>query len=194
MGDSDELSIDKHISPYVDKVITAGSDSRCYDGQKCCWYSGEDGSNKTAASCNAANGDYSGCYRTVCNWEAAKAICDNFGYDGKTWRLPDKVNDGMGSWLYQSPSVGNNGLQLCGYSSGYSSAQCQDASRCKGSYDGNCNPNNVWTGSISGSLNAYNYNLNAGVWNGPNTNYRSNAFSVRCPGSFKKVYIYFCVL
>jgi len=68
---------------------------------------------------------------------------------------------------------------MCDNQSGYSSARCNNAERCSGSYNGYCNPNNVWSSDVSGSS-AYNYNLNGGAWYGPNLNSMSNAFSVRC--------------
>jgi len=178
MGDASVLQI-----PPLAGVssVTAGSDYCHSSSTKCCWQG------KTAGSCTNTtdvNGSYLGCNRTVCNWEAANAICANYNYGGKSWRLPTTAE--MYEWVYSSIGLKDNGLELCDSHSGYSSVQCGTAYRCSGSYDGNCNPNNVWSGTVSGSLQAFNYNLNTGKWNGPGANIRSNAFSVRCQRIFKK--------
>ena len=74
-------------------------------------------------------------------------------------------------------------IKLCDNWSGYSSAYCNNSNSCPGSNNDNCNPNIVWSGTVNGSSNAYNYNLNSGSWN-QNNNYRTNAFSVRCVTDF----------
>ena len=74
-------------------------------------------------------------------------------------------------------------IELCDNNSGYSSARCNNSSRCPGANNGNCNPNDVWSGDEYNSSNAYNYYLNSGSWN-RNWNNRTNAFSVRCVTDF----------
>ena len=74
-------------------------------------------------------------------------------------------------------------IELCDNNSGNSSARCNNSNRCPGANNSNCNPNNVWSGTVNGSSNAYNYNLNSGGWY-QNNNYRTNAFSVRCVTDF----------
>ena len=74
-------------------------------------------------------------------------------------------------------------IELCDNNSGNSSAYCNNSSRCSGARNSNCNPNDVWSGNVNGSSNAYNYNLNSGGWY-QNNNYRTNAFSVRCVTDF----------
>ncbi len=68
--------------------------------------------------------------------------------------------------------------QLCDYKSGYGALQCYYTSSCPGSYNGNCIPNNVWSGTISGS-NYYRGNLNSGTFT-VNSNVSTYAFGVRC--------------
>ena len=70
--------------------------------------------------------------------------------------------------------------QLCDNSSGYGALQCKNLSGgCPGSNNNNCYPNNVWSGTPSGS-NYVNHNLNSGTFNGPYNNVPTNAFGVRC--------------
>jgi len=72
-------------------------------------------------------------------------------------------------------------MASCDNYAGYLSARCANAARCPGTYNGNCNPNNVWSGTESSAgVSAYKYNLKSGTWYGPNTNVESNGFSVRC--------------
>ena len=67
-----------------DDVVTVVSSGSSCTNNKCCWR----GATSTT-NCDASNGDYSGCNRTVCTYGAAKEICDNFKYGGKIWRLPE---------------------------------------------------------------------------------------------------------
>ena len=74
-------------------------------------------------------------------------------------------------------------IELCDNNSGNSSAYCNNSNRCSGANNSNCNPNDVWSGNVNGSSNAYYYNLNGGSWN-QNNNYRTYAHSVRCVTDF----------
>ena len=74
-------------------------------------------------------------------------------------------------------------IELCDNNSGYSSARCNNSNRCPGANNGNCYPNDVWSGNVNGSSNAYNYELWNGSWN-QNNNNRTFAFSVRCVTDF----------
>ena len=38
--------------------------------------------------------------------------------------------------------------QLCDNNAGYGTLQCRNVGSCPGSYNGNCNPNYVWSGSM----------------------------------------------
>ena len=171
MGDSTETAI-----PTSAGVTVVGTGQTCGSSSnystKCCWQGSTSGS-----SCDATNGNYSGCNRTVCNWAAANAICANYKKGDKSWRLP--TTSEMSNWLTNSKSKGNNGLMLCDYYSGYSSAYCDYSYSCPGSYGGNCSPGIVWSGSFYSSTYAYNYYLSQGSWN-KTINYRTGAFSVRC--------------
>jgi len=152
----------------------------CYAGtSKCCW------KGATSTSCDSENGGYSGCNRTVCNWSAAKDICSNFKYGDLDWRLPTKEE--MSLWARYSQNLTTQGLQLCDRYAGYLSARCANAARCPGTYDGNCNPFYVWSGTESSAgVSAYRYNLESGTWHGPLTYVESCGFSVRCVADFIK--------
>ncbi|MCX4275529.1 MAG: hypothetical protein OSJ27_07115 [Candidatus Gastranaerophilales bacterium] len=73
--------------------------------------------------------------------------------------------------------------QLCDYNSGYGALRCNNYSGCPGSNNGWCYPNNVWSGTVSGS-NYYRGYLNSGTFN-VNGNVSTNAFGVRCVPGFK---------
>lgn len=173
MGDTLSLSIPSSVI-----VVQAGSGEICYsDSQKCCWQG------TTSSNYDSENGGYSGQNRTVCNFEAAKEICDKFNFANKTWRLP-AIDEFATFANGYSIGLGASGLMLCDTSAGFFSAYCAAGwGLCKGSYDGNCNPNYVWSGTLSSTLYNRDYNLCLGAWT-PNTNVLPNAFSVRC--GFKK--------
>ena len=172
IGDKTELPISSGVT-----TVTAGSDS-CSPSESnlCCWVG------TTSTSCDSNNGGYSGCTRTVCDWRAANKICESLNYQAKTWRLPTSDEWSLIGAQLDSISIGqgSEGLMLCDYSAGYSSARCTSAKRCSGSSFGNCHPYYVWSGTSSGSSNAYSYYLAGGVWFGPYSNSVAYAFSVRC--------------
>ena len=167
MGDSTALAIPSGVT-----VANVNQTCNSSSSNKCCWQG------KTADDCDNENGGaYDGCRRTVCDWYAADYICKNFTAGGRTWRLA--TSSEMSNWATNSVGLGVNGLQLCDYWSGYSSAYCDTSNSCPGSYDDWCNPNDVWSGTVNGSSRAYNYGLVSGSW-GQNGYYRTNARSVRC--------------
>ena len=172
MGDSAKTKIPKEAGVTVVKTgETCGSENDY--SSKCCWQGETSGTD-----CDATNGDYSGCKRTVCNWAAANAICANYKQDGKTWRLP--TTSEMVNWANNSKGKGNDGLMLCDYYlSGFSSAYCKGSGSCSGASIGFCYTGYVWSGSISNSSYAYSYNLYRGSWDKANY-YSTGAFSVRC--------------
>ena len=167
---------------------------------KCCWLG--NGENVTASDCSAkGNGDstYSGCFRTVCNWEGANEACASYGPKGTTgkWRLPKRsellgwqtngINNvtnssmavaGIAKWL------GTNGLQFCDKNSdSYGSVKCNDNSgKCKGSRYGNCEITYFWSQDVyphDTSL-VYFFYLDNGNLQGYLQRKKSYAHSVRC--------------
>ncbi len=167
MGDSSTLPIPSGVT-----VANVNQTCNSSSSNKCCWKGATSGTN-----CDNANGGaYSGCNRTVCDWYAADYICKNFTAGGRTWRLATKSE--MSNWGTNSIGKGVNGLQLCDYWSGYSSAYCDSSYSCPGSTDDFCYPSEVWSSSVSGS-NSYGYNLNGGSWD-QNNQGRLYADSVRC--------------
>ncbi len=167
MGDSVNLPIASGVN--IKQINQNCSPS---SSNKCCWQG-----NTSGSSCDNENGGgYSGCNRTVCDWWAADYICKNFHAGNYTWRLA--TTSEMSGWANNSIGIGTNGLQLCDYYSGYSSAYCYNSNRCPGSRSG-CYPRYVWSGDEYNSSNAYSYYLNRGSWN-QLYDYRTRAFSVRC--------------
>ncbi len=165
MGDSYSLPI-----PATVTIVETGGFCEARK-QNCCW------KGATSKVCNSNNGGYSGCNRTVCNWNAAKEICAKFNYAGKTWRLPT-VNE-ISNWGENSIARGANGLMLCVDQSGYStSAQCANQESCFGSFNDYCGANIIWSSNFVGDVIYtariyYNNFLNSSY-------YSSGALSVRC--------------
>ena len=138
MGDSINLVFPDSVAShgYVMSSYCAGASSAC------CWKADKIDEYGNL-NCTAKNGSYSGCERTVCNWNAANKICANFHAGGKTWRLPSYTE--MSGWGAKSTGKGNNGLMLCN-DGGYDVtdyAKCGQSAYCQGA-QGNCTPAAVW--------------------------------------------------
>jgi len=193
MGDDLSLTI-----PSTVNVVSAGS--YCYaETQKCCW------KGKTAVTCDSEenlNGDYNGCNRTVCSWDAAVEICDKFNYAGKKWRLLTKKEANqltIYTFINHTVGLGNNGLMLCFHEpEKYEGkvAECQYwQPRCMGGSTGEganrCMPHYVWTGTSEygsngdntfGHKGAYVYGFEGNMWSfaGGNLWHSGAGASVRC--------------
>ena len=136
---------------------------------------------------------YSGRARTVCTWQAAVALCENWapkGFKKGDWRVPDvdqmknwRTNPSNNSSLISGLNSGSSGLQLCGYYPGYRAVQClHPTSTCIGAANsGRCYPLDVWTSRRYSSSSSYVYyfKLLSGNFVDSNT-YASSASSVRC--------------
>ena len=170
-------------------VVNAGEScgSSSDYSSKCCWLGNNIGT--TSSNCNdTGNGDstYSGCKRTVCNWNAAKSACANWEPDNSAtlgkWRLPKK--DELSAWSSNFSTIqidkGKKGLELCDRRTGFGSVQCNRYNgACLGALDDYCFPTYVWSSDEYSSSNAYNHLLNLGGFNSRN-DYKTNAFSARC--------------
>jgi len=166
---------DSSVLPIPSTVVTAkaGSDY-CYSAiQKCCWK----GATSNDHACDSENGNYSGCTRTVCNWDAAKEICAKFNYGGKIWRLP--THSEMANWAINSIGLKENGLMLCDINGGYNSSACTESFICKGAYNNSCNPTSSWGSVLSGASHAQSISLYGADYN-LITRPVSAATSVRC--------------
>lgn len=165
-GDANGLNIPNEVT--IKNTISSDAVDGGIHAQAICW------KGDNTAGCDAANGGYSGCNRTVCTWYAAKKICESHG-----WRLP--TSDEMANWAGYSVGKGSSGLQLCDRDSNHGSARCQHARRCPQADYGNCYQHCVWNSETDGSLNAYDYCLTDAGWprlKGPH--HVSLAVSVRC--------------
>ncbi len=102
--------------PEEFKRYVIGAGQSCPSQGYCCWMG------KTARSCstdgnNGAN--YSGCNRTICQWNVANEACKQYSAFGATkagaWRLPKTYE--LEVWLQNLDKLDNNkgsdGLQLC---------------------------------------------------------------------------------
>lgn len=144
----------------------------CYaQNQKCCWQG--DYSEK----CDNKS-DYNDCKRTVCNWQAAKEICEKFNYEGKIWRLPDMELNVFNFGNFTT-HLKENGLQMCGFTDSY---YCPDEEGC---YSNDyCSPSQFWSSEETGAntAKAY-YPWYTDVYN-DSTRLKKAAYSVRCATIF----------
>ena len=85
-----------------------------------------------------------------------KLGADVTGFDRKTKEELESFNPDTYS-KSNSPNPGDNGLMFCDSSANYNSARCLNAEVCPGSYDGNCNPRYLWSGTLNGSTNVNRY-------------------------------------
>jgi len=131
-------------------------------------------------------GEYSGCDRTLCNWDAAKEICDfynkntalNPSLDDYVWRLPIKEELGIWKSIVDSGPQNDDGtyiggLNLCDDNSRKSRAQCRylNNDSCPNAA---CRPASVW--GVWGNIRASYY---LGGWE-PAGDSIGNGLSVRC--------------
>ncbi len=172
MGDSSTLRIPNTIT------VVKPSDEYCYsETEKCCW-SGATGGTSESTSCNDNNGGYSGCNRTVCNYNAAKEICAKFNYGGKVWRLA--TLEEAQSWKTATIGLGSNGMMLCTHlESGVNVTLCPQTSYCKGADLNRCTMWHSFLESSTDGLTVPSADISAGNFNFSNIS-PMTASSVRC--------------
>lgn len=150
-------------------IIPADGTTSC--SGNCCW------KGITSSSCDSANGEYSGCTRTVCNHIAALNVCYNLLLNGHTdWFLSTYYQLSQLKLDENSIGIGSDGLQLCDSSSGYNSSQCTcRGGYCVGSQNNYCYPNYLWSNT------GYTYALGSGAYIlADYRDYKNLGFSVRC--------------
>ncbi len=127
--------------------VPAGSTCSALESGNCCWY----GNTANSNVCNSVGGGYSGCNRTVCQWNASRTICAN-------WR-PSSVAAKNGDWgklpdVYQLDALavhaqvngrfasygGQKALQIC--SINVPAAYKSSLTRCDAIKDGCIGTNN----------------------------------------------------
>ena len=140
-------------------VIKANSSEFCtnqnYNAGLCCWAGG-----KTASVCDTSNGDYSGCNRGVCQWNAANIVCNNWNpassAGGSMGRLPiiaefsywmSGLNAGILNKYKSTYQTNYPGLQLCGNLVSDRYSQCAGGEYCKieSNNRNGCYPRENWT-------------------------------------------------
>jgi len=144
MGDSQVLKI-------PDSVTKVSIGEYCYaEKDACCWQG-----NTSGGYCDSNGVSYSGCNRTVCNWNAANEICDKFNYLGVKWHLPTPEEYAL--FQYYNSGLGDNGLMLCSGAPTTTDTYCQSAAVCMGSscHKNWCYPYVIWgSGDKSTSINS----------------------------------------
>ncbi len=153
----------------------------------CCW------NGRMGAYCTD-DGNYSGCTRTVCQWEAARRSClewnSNDKYKGY-WRLPKRIE--LNGWArninYISRGRGNNGLQFCddAYSkqdtvgSVSGSAVCFGIDECKNTFgDSFCEPMMILSMDSVNENTKYAYYLRMNSFTEYTFHKNTRGFSARC--------------
>ncbi len=159
-------------------------------GGNCCW----NGATSTTCQSSGNGFTYSGCNRTVCQWNAADIICKNWNPTATTsvGRLPAKTEfeawaphikhiSSTQSGVLNQPNGSFPGLQLCGWNSDYGALQCHHlGSGCPGTFNNICYPNYVWSGT-SESSGYYGFTLNNNGNFGVSSYYETTrARGVRC--------------
>lgn len=155
--------IEFRVAAPPKNILYNGNNKRCWTGAQSTYtaapksgdtYYCREGSvtDVSYSKTNGAKFDYGACYRTVCNFDAAKYICENYKTENTKagdWRLPntnefavlsDIVNnkepskDGKtGSEKFSANTststiqkyMGSKGLQLCDETGGYGSPPCR---------------------------------------------------------------------
>ena len=155
-------------------LVQAGSGTVC-TAESCCW------NGNTAGSCDAENGGYSGCTRTLCDWSAANLGCQALTYMGKTWRLP-YIHELDRAFSGYSVGLGINGLMLCDLEVGKSSAHCLNSAKCPSGKGGTatCYPSYVWSSQPYSPGYHYAMLTNGVSILGPSGLPALSALSVRC--------------
>ena len=97
-------------------IVVAQADNvntPCQYDSKCCWQG------QTSRTCYNVNGDYSGCNRTVCDYNAAEYGCANLNFGELVWRLPtaEEVTYITDNLYSVSVGKGNDGLMFCDWDS-----------------------------------------------------------------------------
>ncbi len=169
---------DVYTNPEV-RVVNVGT--TCL-GKYCCW---QGHTASTVSGKCTDDGNYSGCSRTLCNWDASNLSCNTYAPDGikGLWRLPNiKELDAWANNINElNHNKGTNGLMLCDHDpSASGSALCfflEDG--CPKAAANNCNPSYVWSSTEESSDVYYFRYLMGGVFH-PNRYSRTHAFSARC--------------
>lgn len=150
-------------SPNLTGVTAVPVGTNCTGGN-CCW------TGKTASTCGTGtNGmTYSGCNRTVCQWNAANTICKNWKpingsnaagrlptyAEFTAWKSTGLVPDNGGKpGLMNWNSSTNSGLQLCNASLNLAGASlCWPLDNgCLGASNNGCYPYDIWSGTSVGN-------------------------------------------
>jgi len=169
---------DKAELPIASGVVTAtaGSGTCTPSSSKyCCW------KGTTSTGCNTGNTGYSGCTRTVCDYNAANESCSKLTYNNRTWRVPDYYKDVkplMEQLNLTSPNKGVTDLLLCDANTIEGATYCPYTRTCLGARDNYCWAYAVW--SAINNSGTYGFYLEDGAIKRGFTQYTNRALSVRC--------------
>ncbi len=179
MGDND-LPLAKSV-----KKLDAANSCSEKDKGNCCW-----GGTTSTACGNSGNGDsdYSGCNRTVCQFQAANASCAAYAPNDEnegSWRLPsqEEINNWAGNLANLNNNKGKEGLQLCDYSSSNNGAvQCYiNQGKCQtGTSSSDCLPNRIWSMTMLLADTHFSDGIDGGAFNGGGNIADAAGLSARC--------------
>ena len=148
-GDPGGLPIPDEIAIYtIGTGCTRGSCGDAYS--KTCWQG------QTGDCGSYSANDYSGCYRTVCTWQAANAICAYYGlkqpsrtnlnFFGESWPLGLGGTDtsDLGQ-KYHNSGQGNFCDRNTEHTDGVVWSKCDRRTVCIGGSDNVCDAFRIWT-------------------------------------------------
>ena len=128
------------------------SDNRCSSYSSCCVYGNNIVLTASGTQCGVTgngNSTYSGCKRTLCNYQGATDACKKWESVAGTkgyWRLPTKAEATV--WVNKLDEIqlnkGSNGLQLCDEYPNYGSVECYYRYHYN-NYGVSVDPYEVWT-------------------------------------------------
>ena len=209
-GDNDNGWSTSPLGPTVPLSVTVVNAGSSCDIQNvpCCWKGQTVASDDCTTSWTNSNSSistaYTGCKRTVCDYQAAEEICNNYAPSGTNagdWRIPTvgelngianviarpNVFDGWGLRYgdYLQTGSGSGGLQFCDlHSSTKGAVYCYPRSNsglCPNAYEKSCRPYALYAQKMSNGYLPY-FDLQEGSFMGPRFNVDGDdmAVSVRC--------------
>ena len=167
-------------APIPDGVVATDVGQSCTPNaiQPCCWVGATSSTNCDTTSSTTVKGKtYSGCNRTVCDWYAAKRICESIGWRLPTyaealyWRRDISTNTTL---ITQLAGTSSSSLGLCDDTASYGAPRCASTSSCPGSTSSTCAPRYIWLEDD------HNFYLSKGLFTSVNSATKTYAYSVRC--------------
>jgi len=169
---------DGGLDYFASSVSKVSAGSTCDSNSlACCWV----GTTSNSSSCNANDSKYSGCKRTVCNWWAARASCNNMTYNGRTWQLPSKEDlAALTSSKELYLSTNEDSLHICPTTDNGITSTCPIGhGKCPGGLSDACIVHLFWAAETHSDRTLYAFNF-IGSSIGLDKYYVTGGLSTRC--------------